>query len=68
MGNTLKTYLLRYLRELRGLSVEELLEKRYQKFRRMGQFDEGLVAEAAALNGTAEGIPPPAAARSTPKS
>jgi acetyl-CoA carboxylase carboxyl transferase subunit alpha len=38
MGNTLKAYLLRCLRELRGLPVEELLESRYQKFRRMGVF------------------------------
>src|SRR3954453_10871870 len=44
MGNTLKTYLLRYLRELRGLSKADLLEQRYQKFRRMGVFEEGLVA------------------------
>jgi acetyl-CoA carboxylase carboxyl transferase subunit alpha len=41
MANTLKSYLLRYLRELRGLPVEQLLEARYQKFRRMGVFDEG---------------------------
>jgi len=40
MANTLKTYLLRYLRELRGLPHDELLEQRYQKFRRMGVFDE----------------------------
>src|SRR6266404_3984968 len=32
MANTLKAYLLRYLRDLRNLSVEELLEQRYQKF------------------------------------
>jgi acetyl-CoA carboxylase carboxyl transferase subunit alpha len=38
MGTTLKSYILRYLREVCQLSVEELLEKRYQKFRRMGQF------------------------------
>jgi acetyl-CoA carboxylase carboxyl transferase subunit alpha len=38
MGTTLKGYLLRYLRELRPLTVEELLEARYQKFRRMGVF------------------------------
>jgi acetyl-CoA carboxylase carboxyl transferase subunit alpha len=38
MANTLKTYLLRYLRELRSLSTEALLEARYQKFRRMGVF------------------------------
>lgn len=40
MGNTLKSYLLRYLRQLRGLSIDELLEQRYQKFRRMGIFEE----------------------------
>lgn len=40
MANTLKTYLLRYLRDLRSLSQEELLEQRYQKFRRMGLFEE----------------------------
>jgi acetyl-CoA carboxylase alpha subunit len=42
MGNVLKGYLLRYLRELRGVPAEELLEGRYQKFRRMGVFVEGL--------------------------
>jgi acetyl-CoA carboxylase carboxyl transferase subunit alpha len=42
MAKTLKTYLLRYLRDVRTLSTEELLERRYQKFRRMGVFDEGL--------------------------
>lgn len=40
MAGTLKTYLLRYLRELRGLPVEDLLQQRYEKFRRMGVFDE----------------------------
>jgi acetyl-CoA carboxylase carboxyl transferase subunit alpha len=44
MANTLKAYLLRYLRELRNVPVEELLEQRYQKFRRMGVLDEGLTA------------------------
>jgi acetyl-CoA carboxylase carboxyl transferase subunit alpha len=39
MATTLKAYLLRYLRDLRPLSNDELLEKRYQKFRRMGVFD-----------------------------
>src|SRR5437899_5344534 len=42
MANTLKAYLLRYLRELRHVPVEDLLERRYQKFRAMGVFDEGL--------------------------
>ena len=56
MGNSLKSYLLRYLRELRSASAEELLENRYQKFRRMGEFDEGLAGEVASTispNGTA---------------
>jgi acetyl-CoA carboxylase carboxyl transferase subunit alpha len=39
MATTLKAYLLRYLRDLRPLSNDELLEQRYQKFRRMGVFD-----------------------------
>jgi acetyl-CoA carboxylase carboxyl transferase subunit alpha len=39
MANTLKLYLLRYLREVRPVPVEELLEARYQKFRRMGVFE-----------------------------
>ena len=43
MAKTLKTYLLRYLRELRNLPTEDLLEQRYQKFRRMGVFDEASV-------------------------
>src|SRR5438477_614597 len=40
MASTLKTYLLRYLRDLRNVAVAELLEQRYQKFRRMGVFQE----------------------------
>ena len=40
MGNTLKTYLLRYLRELRGIPLDDLLEQRYQKFRLMGVYEE----------------------------
>jgi acetyl-CoA carboxylase carboxyl transferase subunit alpha len=47
MGNTLKAYLLRYLREVSQMSVEELLEQRYQKFRRMGVFDEAPVTPVA---------------------
>jgi acetyl-CoA carboxylase carboxyl transferase subunit alpha len=47
MANTLKSYLLRYLRELRGMQTEQLLEARYQKFRRMGVFDEGFSEPSA---------------------
>jgi acetyl-CoA carboxylase carboxyl transferase subunit alpha len=38
MANTLKSYLLRYLRELHRLPDDYLLEARYQKFRKMGVF------------------------------
>jgi acetyl-CoA carboxylase carboxyl transferase subunit alpha len=48
MANTLKAYLVRYLRDLRHLAPEELLEQRYQKFRRMGVFDEPLEEAATA--------------------
>lgn len=41
MSNTLKSYLLRYLGELLQIPLEELLEKRYQKFRAMGVLLEG---------------------------
>src|SRR5262245_46602095 len=57
MGNTLKTYLLRYLRELRRVPAEELLAARYARFRAMGVFEEGAVAGG---NGeaTANGVAP----------
>jgi acetyl-CoA carboxylase carboxyl transferase subunit alpha len=38
MGNQLKTHLVRYLRELTTQPIDELLQKRYEKFRRMGEF------------------------------
>jgi acetyl-CoA carboxylase carboxyl transferase subunit alpha len=38
MATTLKSYLLRYLRELRSQPIEALLTARYEKFRRMGRF------------------------------
>ncbi len=46
MGNMLKTYLLRSLRELTKLKPETLMEQRYQKFRKMGVYEE-LAVEAA---------------------
>lgn len=45
MGNILKAHLLRYLRELRNVPADELLEQRYQKFRRMGVFVDGPVGQ-----------------------
>jgi acetyl-CoA carboxylase carboxyl transferase subunit alpha len=40
MGNLLKQYLLRDLKELRHVPLQDLLEQRYQKFRRMGIYEE----------------------------
>jgi acetyl-CoA carboxylase carboxyl transferase subunit alpha len=51
MGNSLKSYLLRCLRDLRNVPVDDLLDGRYQKFRRMGVFIEGLTTEEAPANG-----------------
>ncbi len=48
MAATLKHYLLRYLRELSSLSMTELLEGRYQKFRRMGFFEALIQGDDAA--------------------
>ncbi len=39
MANTLKTYLLRCLRDLRKMPIPSLLDKRYEKFSRMGVFE-----------------------------
>jgi acetyl-CoA carboxylase carboxyl transferase subunit alpha len=50
MGNILKAYLLRSLRELKQIPLGELVEQRYQKFRKMGVFDEGPQDVAAAGN------------------
>lgn len=47
MGRILQKYLIRYLRELRTKSPQELVEGRYQKFRAMGVFEEAVPVEAA---------------------
>ena len=55
MGATLKTYLLRYLRELSQASAAELLSRRYGKFRAMGVFEDGVAGGATdGLNGAAQ--------------
>ncbi len=41
MAQTLKQHLLRHLEELSGLKKDNLLEQRYQKFRKMGVMIEG---------------------------
>jgi len=40
MSNTLRTYLVRYLRELADKPIPELLQQRYEKFRKMGPYLE----------------------------
>jgi acetyl-CoA carboxylase carboxyl transferase subunit alpha len=45
MANRLKQFLMRNLRELAAIPTAELLEQRYQKFRRMGPFLERMEAE-----------------------
>ncbi len=47
MAGRLKMYLLKSLRELAGRRVDDLVEARYQKFRRMGVFFEGPAAGQA---------------------
>lgn len=42
MANTLKAYLVRSIRELRLMPAADLLEARYQKFRRMGFFETAI--------------------------
>jgi hypothetical protein len=44
MANRLKIFLRNALRELVDQPVEQLLEARYQKFRRMGAFLEGRIS------------------------
>lgn len=41
MAQTLRGYLLKHLKRLRKAPIDELLEMRYQKFRRMGVYEEG---------------------------
>jgi acetyl-CoA carboxylase carboxyl transferase subunit alpha len=54
MANTLKGYLVRYLRQLRNVPADDLLEARYQKFRRLGVFVEGLTTpDGPSGNGSA---------------
>lgn len=54
MANTLKAYLLRYLRELRNIPIPELLEQRYRKYRRIGVFEELTAPQPVAASGAAQ--------------
>lgn len=48
MAGRLKMYLTRTLRELQRLSTDDLLAKRYEKFRKMGPYLEGAAGEVGA--------------------
>lgn len=48
MAMSLKASLTESLKALEGLSSDELLERRYEKFRRIGVFEEGVAVEPAA--------------------
>src|SRR5438128_3769982 len=50
MRNTLKKCLLRYLRQLAGIPIDDLLEQRYQKFRLMGVYEDGSTAARSSLS------------------
>jgi acetyl-CoA carboxylase carboxyl transferase subunit alpha len=45
IARTLKTFLSKRLREMRNMPVNKLLDRRYEKFRRMGIFDEVALEE-----------------------
>lgn len=45
MANTLKSTIIRNIKALEGLPREELLERRYQKFRQIGEFEERLTVD-----------------------
>lgn len=60
MAGRLKTYLVRSLRELTGKPIDQLLDARYAKFRRLGQYLERPVAEVAEANGAAGPVIAPA--------
>lgn len=53
MAGRLKMYLMRCLRELCSRPIDDLVEQRYQKFRRLGVFLEGGEAHGEALPGNA---------------
>ncbi len=58
MASRLKYYLRGTLRELLAIPISDLLEQRYQKFRRMGVFLEGAAALAVRQQAQADGGAP----------
>lgn len=59
MANRLKIYLRTTLRDLTASSLELLVEARYQKFRQMGQFVEGMLDSATAPMGECHAVNQP---------
>jgi len=48
MASTLKSVIVRNLKSLAAIPTNELLERRYQKFRRIGEFEEQVATEPSA--------------------
>jgi acetyl-CoA carboxylase carboxyl transferase subunit alpha len=59
MANRLKIYLRKILRELTAVPIDKLVEGRYQKFRRMGIFLEGIDNTPGQHSGETHVIKPP---------
>jgi acetyl-CoA carboxylase carboxyl transferase subunit alpha len=59
MANRLKIYLRNMLRELTAMDVHKLVEDRYQKFRRMGIFIEGIGGAPPQSAGEGQIVNPP---------
>lgn len=54
MAGRLKVFLIKTLKELQSIPLDELLESRYEKFRRMGVFLEEPIGPAATVPGPRE--------------
>jgi acetyl-CoA carboxylase carboxyl transferase subunit alpha len=54
MAARLKLYLVKSLRELLGIGIDDLLSQRYQKFRRMGRLIDNGVAQGPAVQAEAQ--------------
>jgi acetyl-CoA carboxylase carboxyl transferase subunit alpha len=67
MANRMKFYLRNTLRELTAMSRDQLVETRYQKFRRMGIFLDDALPEPLPA-GSEDGLPPPHRQLETPAS
>jgi acetyl-CoA carboxylase carboxyl transferase subunit alpha len=51
MAISLKASILHSLKQLKPLSIDQVLDRRYEKFRRIGMFEEQAAAELAAEAG-----------------